>query len=645
MLPLKSALLPLLIALPGLCVFLLYKNGRSIGVTESVSYALSLSLLMAPASATILFFLNVNVAFTGVLIGSIILTLSLLSFVIQGTDARQREVSGDADSSRRRTLMLAIPILFSLALAVLVSVPLAKSLVVSNDGLMVHPTEASDLNFHLSIIARFVESPHIPPEDPYLPMYYIIYNWFMHVDIGTLSILSGISPLVIIKLLVPLLVFTLSMNVFVLCKKVFDNLTALSAMVLYTLGGGLTWIAITYARPSDVFPYLIYQFSDAATIKYDQTLLFYLLPQTQSFALVILTFAFILWVTLIKDLKVLNALLFGLALGFLSYYHVITAFPLFVAVGVYTAYKYMKKDVKCAKYNLSSLLVGCAIALPQLLLLIIGGPTQAEITFSTYSLDFVFLIYGLVGVLAAIGAYRSLRNEAAKPLIAFGLCAFLAMNVIALPLTDNSYRFLVFLYLPVAIFASFYIATVIRTLKSVRRSSRATLVSIGTIAIALFLAFPTSYMMWQFYDNGAYVLASRDELQALQWAKGNTSKDAIFLEEPAAFPRVPLETGRRLAFAGPLYTMQYHGVDLQKGIDTLMNERDPRALALGLKQINVSYVFIGPREQHYQIATTVRDTRFFESVFVNPTVTIYKVKNDGAITGNSAMPTREGSNP
>ena len=84
---------------------------------------------------------------------------------------------------------------------------------------------------------------------------------------------------------------------------------------------------------------------------------------------------------------------------------------------------------------------------------------------------------------------------------------------------------------------------------------------------------------------------------------------------------------------------------MQKGIDTLMNERDPRALALGLKQINVSYVFIGPREQHYQIATTVRDTRFFESVFVNPTVTIYKVKNDGAITGNSAMPTREGSNP
>jgi len=632
MLPLKSALLPLFTVLPGLSVLLLYKNGKNMDITESMSYALSLSLLIVPASATILFLSNVSIALTGVLIGAIILALSLLSFIIQRTNTRKPAVKCAANPPRHHVPMLAIPIMLSLVLAVLVGIPLSKSLVVSNDGLVMHPTEASDLNFHLSIVARFVESPHIPPEDPYLPTYYIVYNWFMHVDIGTLSILSGISPLVILKLLVPLLVFTLSMNVFVLCRKVFDNLTALSAMVLYTLGGGLTWIAIIYERPSDVFSYLIYQFGDTAAIKYDQTLLFYLLPQTQTFALVILTFAFILWSTLIKDLKVLNALLFGLALGFLPYYHLITAFPLFVAAGIYTVYKYVKQDVKCAKYNLSSLLVGCAIALPQLFLLITGGPTQAEITFSTYSLYFVFLIYGLIGIVGAIGAYKSLSNEAAKPLIAFGLCALLAMNVIALPLTNNSYRFLVFLYLPIAIFASYYIATTIRTLKSVRRSSRATLVRIGAIAVALFLAFPTSYIMWQFYDNGTYVLASRDELQALQWAKGNTSKDAIFLEEPSDFPRVPLETGRRLAFAGPLYTMQYHGVDLQKDIDALMNERNPGALALGLRQLNVSYVFIGPREQHYQIATTLRDARFFESVFVNPTVTIYKVKNDQVMT-------------
>jgi uncharacterized membrane protein len=58
----------------------------------------------------------------------------------------------------------------------------------------------------------------------------------------------------------------------------------------------------------------------------------------------------------------------------------------------------------------------------------------------------------------------------------------------------------------------------------------------------------------------------------------------------------------------------------------LMNERSPQLLSLGLKQNNVSYVFIGSHEQQYQIATTVKDSRYFESVYSNPTVTIYKLK-------------------
>jgi uncharacterized membrane protein len=58
-----------------------------------------------------------------------------------------------------------------------------------------------------------------------------------------------------------------------------------------------------------------------------------------------------------------------------------------------------------------------------------------------------------------------------------------------------------------------------------------------------------------------------------------------------------------------------------------MNERNPQLLSLGLKQHNVSYVFIGSHEQQYEIATTVKDPRYFESVYSNPTVTIYRLKD------------------
>ena len=57
-----------------------------------------------------------------------------------------------------------------------------------------------------------------------------------------------------------------------------------------------------------------------------------------------------------------------------------------------------------------------------------------------------------------------------------------------------------------------------------------------------------------------------------------------------------------------------------------MNARNPESLSLGLTQYNVSYVFVGSREQQYPIATTVKDTKYFQSVYSNPMVTIYKVK-------------------
>jgi hypothetical protein len=605
---------------------LLYKGAKQIDILEAISYSLSLSLVVIPTAASIMYFTRVGITVTGAAIGLAIIAASILSFAVQKKGLKPPEVDSDKVKHDHKLVFLALPILLALSLALVVGVPLYKSLVVNDEGLTMNPTEASDLNFHLSIMARFAESPHIPPENPYLPAHYVVYDFFTHVYVGTLSILTGISSLAIFKIAVPLLFFALSMNIYVLCRRAFNSATALIAMILYTLGGGLAWIVIVAQRPSDLFPYLIYHFTDTAAIKYDQTLLFYLLPQPQTFALVILGFAFILWITLIKEMSLRNALLFGFILGLLPYYHLITAFLLFVAVAAYVVWTYARGQVAPARYHFGALAVGGATASP-LLFLLVGGPNQVEIAFSTYSLYFMILIYGLVGILACIGGYRSLSNEAGKPLLLFALCALVAMNVVALPLTTNSYRFLVYLWLPVAIFASYYISTAVAKAPSEHFWSRKKALEVLAILAALFLALPTSYMLWQFYNNETYVLASPNEVQAMQWIKANTSKDAIFLEEPSTFPRIPFETGRRLAFAGELYAIQYHGIDLQQEINAFMNERNPQLLSLGLKQHNVSYVFIGSHEQQYEIATTVKDPRYFESVYSNPTVTIYRLKD------------------
>jgi len=288
LLPLQSFSLPLLFILPGLGFYVLYKASKQISILEAISYSISLTLVLVPTAATVLYFTGVGVAMTGASLGLAVITVSILSYVFRRNSVKPPEVNTTTDRESHKLVFLALPIMLAVVLALVVSVPLSKSPVVSDEGLVMNPTEAGDLNFHLSIIARYVESPHIPPEDPYLPSHYVVYDFFMHVFVGTLSVVTGISSLTIFKIMIPLLLFTLSINIYVLFRRMFNNATALIGMILYTVGGGLAWILILAQRPSDVFPYLIYQFGDTAAVKYDQTLLYYLLPQPQTFALVFL---------------------------------------------------------------------------------------------------------------------------------------------------------------------------------------------------------------------------------------------------------------------------------------------------------------------------------------------------------------------
>ncbi|HXY86956.1 MAG TPA: hypothetical protein VEG44_00795 [Candidatus Acidoferrales bacterium] len=625
-LPLRMLLLPLLITLPGLCIYLVYNNYRPVNPIECISFSLTFSLITVPFVACLLYFLTINIGFTGVALGILVVILSISSYV---ADLKTKDYHDTArmppEITRDSCLKQLAIITISTLLALTVYIPLSNSYVSNPDGLVMHPTQASDLNFHLSIISRFINSPHIPVEDPYLANYYINYNWFMHVYMGILTILTGVHQFTMLKIIVPLLFFTLSMNIYLLARKIYNYGTALISTIIYTIGGGLAWILIVYFNPSDIFHFLIYQLGDNANIKYDQTFLFYLLPQTQSFALVILVFALFLWIKTEKNYNLRNIVVLSLILIALPYYHVITAFPLFASMGLFSIYTFIRYGAKSAYPTLIPLTVASLAMVPNFILTSNGHLSQITITPINYSLGFMLFTYGIIGILAFIGAYQSLKSKHVTPLIFFAVTTFAIMNIISLPLTFDTYRFLVYLYIPIAIFAGYYVSRTLLELKQHGRSPKAVVIKASVVTIALICALPTSVIMFEFYNGHSYLHVPNDELNAMDWIKSNTHKNSIFLEEPSTFPKIPLMTGRRLVFAGGLYTMQYHGIDRCAEINSILNESNATKLSSELKSLNVSYIFVGHEERMYRISSTVADGYCFEKVYDREMIQIYKV--------------------
>jgi hypothetical protein len=626
-LPLKALSLPLLITLPGLCLYLIYKNYSAIDVTEGISFSITFSFITVPLVSCLLYITGIDIRFTGMALGILMVMLSALSYV---TGSKTRDGKGHEDApsriSRKGFLKQLAIIGISTLLALAVYVPLSNSYVISPIGLIVHPTHASDLNFHLSIISRFIESPHIPVEDPYLPNHYISYNWFMHVYLGTLTIITGIHQFTTFKIVFPLLFFALSMNIYLLGRKIFNYRTALLSTVVYTIGGGMAWALIAYFRPNNIFHYLIYQFDDTAFIKYDQTILFFLLPQTQSFALVILVFAIFLWIKTLDIFNLRNTVVLSLILIALSYYHLVTAFPLFISMGLYAIYTLIKRGKESSYPTLIPLTIASLVTIPYFLLISHDQPSQIAMTYVNYSVTFMLLTYGIMGILAFIGAYQSIKSERATPLIFFAITTFIIMNTISLPLTYDTYRFLVYLWIPIAIFASYYISQALLELQKRKLSSKRTVIKASVVAVALICALPTSFIMISYYSECSYLHIPNDELKAMEWIKSNTHKDSIFLEEPSTFTKIPLATGRRLAFAGYLYTTQYHGIDKYTQINLILNEGNPVNLSSALRALNVSYVFIGHDEQPYRISSTITNGYYFEKVYDEDMIRIYDVK-------------------
>jgi hypothetical protein len=91
-------------------------------------------------------------------------------------------------------------------------------------------------------------------------------------------------------------------------------------------------------------------------------------------------------------------------------------------------------------------------------------------------------------------------------------------------------------------------------------------------------------------------------------------------------------TGRNVAYAGEIYTIQYHNVDLQADAYGILSVAEPAALYDRLAQYDVDYVFVGQRESAFPFVMALQDTRYFTPAYDKGGVTIYEV------VGNTPQP-------
>lgn len=599
MLPLGPLSLPFLLFFPGFCVYAHMK--RQVSIVELTAASITLSLLIVPVVSVITRLLDLDIMRT--VLGLFIIATICLSNEEFKVQPRRQD---------------GIVILLAIIAAMVVFLPLLGCFTFTGDGLAANPTHAADLNYHLSIIQRYINAPQIPVEDPYLPGYHISYNWFMHVFMGDMCRLTEMHPFSMLKIVFPMLIFALFLNMYLLSRYVFDEGSAVCSSLIYVFTGGLSWLYIAmHHEQVNLFRALTYNFGDMVMLKYDPTLLFYLMPQTQAFALVLMVFVLYLWVVSTAEVSRRMAALTGISLGILVYYHIISAFPLFVLVALH-----MLLDRKKLEVNAIILASASIIAAFQLVIFPQNALSHAlsqvviarhpNILLSTILALGILVPFGILGALKLRRSY----NEKAQGILIFGAVLFVILNTITLPLTQNTYRFLVYLTIPASIFSGYFVYDSYKRASSLKKY-------LPLLAISLIL--PSTIMLGGFYMNSDYIHVDDSEIQALNWIYDNVPHDAIFLEEPSHFPRIPLLTGRRIAYAGQLYMMQYHGVDGWADVNRLFYEGDPSRLNDDLHARDVSYVFVGHREAKYPLDDTLRDTDHFEKVYDHGGVRIYRV--------------------
>lgn len=618
MLPLGPVQFALLLFVPGLTLLVLLKD--RFDLVELVAYSFTLSILIFPLTVLAAWFFGIWHA-GAMLLGLLAIAVAAYKYF--------RDPSIEFVSPRSQWPVLAIA-LFIAAVVLFITL---KTFALGPGGFSVSTTHASDLNFYLSIAQRYIESPQIPMEDPDLPGYSVVYNWFMQLLMGELGVLTGVDLFVILKFLVPLVSALIFLDFYLLARLLFKaERDAFVASFVYVASSGLSWAYIAYqyfilGNPApDVFKEMVYEWPGLVSLipgldftmmlKYDPTVLFYFLPQTQTFGLMAMIFGFYLFLATLRKKSLAYAAVTSVMLASLVFYHMITAFPVFLALGamfLYLIYRRRYDDFVLAAIPIAVALVA---TLYQVSILQQGNASQVILGHHPDVLPDIVFSIGLLIPFALYGMYLKRDDEASWLLILFAAINFILLNVVELPATVNTYRFLVYLALPVSLFSGLVFS---------RWLASRSLLKAGIAAAVIIMMIPSTAIMVGFYNDSSYTHATTAEYDALVWLKDNTPKNAIVFEEPGFFPRVPVITGRDVAYAGEIYTSQYHNLDLQADAHGIMDISDPATLHDRLAQYKASYVFVGMRESGYLMAYALDDTQYFLPVYDRDGVRIYEV--------------------
>jgi hypothetical protein len=595
----------LLFFIPGFSIASLFKEKFTL--VEAVAISLTVSILVIPMTALVTAPLPYHTApYLLVLVAAIIGLYNYMS---------GRELNIEKESLAGLGIAA---VLFLVVL--LISL---KTFSFQEGGLYYTFTHGLDQTFHLSIAQRYIAMPQVPPQDPYMAGYDIVYDWFMHTMLGEVCLTSGLPLLHTFKVVMAIVAALIFLDAYLLAKAIFkDDRAALGASLLYVLSSGLSWLYILLKQyPSldnNTFLALVFQWPGITLLKYDPTSLYYFLPQPQTFGLLIAIFCFYMFIVAIRSRSMIAAIVTGVAMASLVFYHLITAFPVLVTILSMSFYIIMKDRDRATLVRLSApiALSGIAVII-EFMMLPDNAGSQVTIGHHRDVLITFLVTLGPLMPFAIYCMYKLWDENGTKLLAIFAGVNAILINVFVLDMTNNTYRFLTYLTIPVALFAGKGIVDWIYSKNALKQAA--------ALSVALVM-IPSAFMIAGYYLYSPLVsLSSPMDVHAIDWIKENTPVNAVIYENPDHWPRVPILSGRRITFAGETYMKQYHGISRLGEMEAIMQINDSTVLHDKLARYGVNYVLIGGKEWYGPFAGPLSDTRYFKNVYDRDGFRVYEV--------------------
>ena len=260
------------------------------------------------------------------------------------------------------------------------------------------------------------------------------------------------------KIIVALVAGLIFLAAYLLSDAVFRNriraaLIAAFVFVAVPVCRGVDIVpAVFSGKTPDLFTDLVYSWNGVMTLKYDPVSLFFSPAAAETFALLLMIASLYMYYITCRDRSWGFAVASGLTMAALVLFHLMSAFATLIPVGLYFLYQLFlkraailgKKDFAFVVRAAAPLAICFFAGVYQLTLLTENAASHIEIGHHPDVYTTMLFALGPLVPFALYGAWRLWRDEGAALLIIFGLANFVFINVLELPRSMDTYRFLDF---------------------------------------------------------------------------------------------------------------------------------------------------------------------------------------------------------